>query len=115
MTARERGFLLLSSHLGEKRRNPLTTAQLRNLADRIRYADWPDEDRNLEAEDLISLGYGPEMADRIVHLLTEDDVLDYYLKKRAHYTHIPTPEALYTSFYTTHRTKLPYFRPACIG
>lgn len=81
MIARERGFLLLSSHLGEKRRNPLTTAQLRNLADRIRYADWPDEDRDLEAEDLISLGYGPEMADRIVHLLAEEDVLDYYLKK----------------------------------
>lgn len=81
MTAREQGFLLLSSHLGEKRRNPLTTAQLRILAERIRYADWPAEDRALEAGDLISLGYGPEMAERIVRLLAEEDVLDYYLKK----------------------------------
>lgn len=81
MTARERGFLLLSSHLGEPRRKPLTTAQLRTLADRAAVADKPQKDRELEPADLIALGYGREMAKRIVGLLSEEDVLDYYLRK----------------------------------
>ena len=81
MTARERGFLLLSSHLGEKRRKPLTTAQLRVLADRVQHAVISAEDRELELRDLAALGYGPEMAGRIVALLAEEDVLDYYLRK----------------------------------
>ena len=81
MTARERGFLLLSSHLGEPRRKPLTTAQLRVLADRIRNTGISGEDRDLEPVDLIALGYGSEMAKRICHLLNEEDVLDYYLRK----------------------------------
>lgn len=81
MTARERGFLLLSSHLGEPRRKPLTTLQLRVLADRVQGAEMPAEDRDLEPGDLTALGYGPEMARRIVGLLSEEDVLDYYLRK----------------------------------
>ena len=81
MTPAERGFLLLSSHLGEKRRNPLTTAQLRVMADRMQAAPLPEEDRELEAADLLALGYGPEMAKHIVSLLSEEDVLDYYLRK----------------------------------
>lgn len=81
MTGPERGFLLLSSHLGEPRRKPLTTAQLRSLADRVRGAHTADVDRDLEFRDLLHLGYGPEMAKRIVSLLSEEDVLDYYLRK----------------------------------
>ena len=81
MTPAERGFLLLSSHLGEKRRNPLTTAQLRSLADRIRGSQWNGADRELAAADLMVLGYGREMAERIQRLLEEEDVLDYYLRK----------------------------------
>ena len=81
MIPAERGFLLLSSHLGEKRRNPLTTAQLRLLADRVRGSQWNGADRELEAADLMALGYGSEMAERIQRLLEEEDVLDYYLRK----------------------------------
>ena len=81
MIPAERGFLLLSSHLGEKRRNPLTTAQLRLLADRVRGSQWNGADRELEAADLMALGYGREMAERIQRLLEEEDVLDYYLRK----------------------------------
>ena len=81
MTPAERGFLLLSSHLGEERRSPLTTAQLRVLADRVQHAPMSREDRELVPADLTALGYGPEMANRIVSLLAEEDVLDYYLRK----------------------------------
>ena len=81
MTPAEKGFLLLSSHLGEERRSPLTTAQLRVLADRVQHAPMSREDRELVPADLTALGYGPEMANRIVSLLAEEDVLDYYLRK----------------------------------
>lgn len=81
MNARERGFLLLSSHLGEPRRKPLTTAQLRTLADRVQNTQMSGPERDLEPTDLIALGYGPEMAKRIWQLLREEDVLDYYLRK----------------------------------
>ena len=81
MTARERGFLLLSSHLGEPNRKVLTTAQMRVLAERVRTMEILDEDRDLTPRDLMDLGYGPEMANRIHRLLREEDVLDYYLRK----------------------------------
>ena len=83
MTGPERGFLLLSSHLGEQNRKPLTTAQLRLLADRVQNASVALQDRDLEMQDMMKLGYGPEMARRIVSLLDEEDVLDYYLRKGA--------------------------------
>lgn len=81
MTGAERGFLLLSSHLGEPARKPLTTAQLRTLADRIAYASRTGEDRELAPEDLTAMGYSYSAASRIVALLSEEDVLDYYLRK----------------------------------
>lgn len=81
MNGRERGFLLLSSHLGVPDRKPLTTAQLRVLADRMRGAQWPDGDRELNERDIAALGYGADMARRIIQLLAEEDVLDYYLRK----------------------------------
>lgn len=81
MKPAERGFLLLSSHLGEGCRKPLTTAQLRVLADRMRNFRMPEEDRELETADLMRLGYGPDMTKRILSLLSETDVLDYYLRK----------------------------------
>ena len=81
MTGAERGFLLLSSHLGEPGRKPLTTAQLRTLADRMAYAPRVEEDRELAPEDLTALGYSNSAAARMIALLGEEDVLDYYLRK----------------------------------
>ena len=81
MNGRERGFMLLSSHLGESGRKPLTASQLRVLADRVSMMNRPDEDRDLIQKDLTELGYSREMATRILRLLQEEDVLDYYLRK----------------------------------
>lgn len=83
MNPRERGFLLLTSHLGDPERRVLTTAQLRSLADRVRYSLMPGEDRALSREDLVGLGYGREMACRILQLLDEGDRLDAYLRRAA--------------------------------
>ncbi len=83
MNPREEGFLLLSSHLGNPDRKPLTTAQLRILADRVRNAENPRQDRDLTEEDLLSLGYSREFARRVVNLLEETELLRRYLRRGA--------------------------------
>lgn len=80
MRAAERGFLLLSSCLGDPMRKPLTTAQMRILSDRAWKMDFPNQERDLEMADLIALGYGRSMAARILKLLNDDAILDYYLQ-----------------------------------
>lgn len=79
MTPRERGFLLLCSRLGDPNRPTLTTSQLRELTLRVRSSDRPEDDRQLTEGDLAALGYGRDMARRIVGLLEEEERLDYYL------------------------------------
>lgn len=81
MNPREKGFLLLGSHLGDPDRKPLTPVQLRTLAQRVQAMEKPAENRELTQKDLISLGYGQEMATRILSLLGQEDVLDYYLHR----------------------------------
>ena len=81
MTGAEQGFLLLTSHLGNPMRRPLTAAQFRTLAERMQAASRTPEDRNLMPEDLKTLGYGQEMAERIVELLSEEELLDHYIQK----------------------------------
>ena len=81
MTAREQGFLLLTSHLGNPDRRVLTAAQLRNLARRIQAMEPPEEDRPLTVSDLGTLGYGPEMSGRILSLLREEELLERYLSR----------------------------------
>ncbi|MGN1016583.1 MAG: DNA-processing protein DprA [Faecousia sp.] len=79
MNPRERGFLLLASHLGNPERKVLTMAQLRNLAGRIQGMEPPEEERPMTVTDLEALGYGPEMAGRILALLEEEELLERYL------------------------------------
>ena len=81
MNPRERGFALLSSHLGDPGRRPLTAPQLRVLARRTVEMEREEADRDLTAGDLSALGYGREMAEHIVHLLDQEDVLDHYLSR----------------------------------
>lgn len=79
MNAREAGFLLLGSTLGNPERKPLTTAQLRSLAARAAAMERPTGEREMTASDLTAMGYGPEMADRILGLLAETELLRRYL------------------------------------
>lgn len=79
MNAREAGFLLLGSTLGNPERKILTTAQLRSLATRAAVMERPAEDRELAVSDLTAMGYSPEMAQRIVGLLGETQLLHRYI------------------------------------
>ena len=83
MTPGERGFLLLTSQLGNPERKVLTVAQLRTLATRVRALPRPVADRELEPEDLRAMGFSGELAGRIMALLDEEELLDHYLSRGA--------------------------------
>lgn len=81
MNALETGFLLLTSQLGIPGRKVLTPPQLRTLAQRVRAAQWDQPERDLVPEDLMALGYSRDMAQRIVVLLEDRELLLYYCRK----------------------------------
>ncbi len=81
MKAQEKGFLLLTSQLGNPERKPLAVAQLRTLASRVRGSVKPDADRKLAAEDLMKLGYSAKDATRILQLLSEEALLEHYFSR----------------------------------
>lgn len=89
MNPRERGFLLLTSHLGDPDRRVLTVAQLRTLALRVQDMVPEQTDRELTEADLMVLGYNREMAERIVHLLAQESLLDAYLAKGKRQDSVP--------------------------
>ena len=79
MTPREAGFLLLTCHLGDPDRRPMTVAQLRKLAQRAREHSGWDLSAQLEPADLMALGYGEEAACHIAQLLSQQEQLDWYV------------------------------------
>lgn len=89
MTGAEKGFLLLCCHLGNPERRPLTVAQFRKLARRVRDSEKAPGDRELEHTDLKKLGYSPEEAERILGLLDEEDLLKRYLAKATKHGCVP--------------------------
>lgn len=93
MIPRQLGFLLLTSHLGNPQRKVLTTAQLRTLTDRIRCSTAAPADRALTVQDLTALGYGHGMAEQIIALLEDDEILNFYLRRAARTGCIPVTRA----------------------
>lgn len=81
MTGPEKGFLLLTSQLGDPERRPLTVAQFRKLANLVAGKEHPGENRELEEKDLLSLGYDAATAQRILSLLGEKNRLREYLHR----------------------------------
>lgn len=83
MNAGERGFLLLSSSLGNPERKPLTPYRLRQLSSRYLALPSADGEKTLEPGDLLAIGFDRETAERTVALLSEEAALDRYLEKAA--------------------------------
>lgn len=81
MNAKERGFLLLTSQLGDPERKPLTVPQFRSLAARVTQMEQPKDSRELVEADLLALGYDRAMANRIMGLLASDMALERYLNR----------------------------------
>ncbi len=78
-----RGFLLLSSKLGDPERRPLSTAQLRLLAQKAPYLpmDDADADADITLEHLLSAGVEKWLANRTLALLEDELQLDAYLTR----------------------------------
>ena len=66
MNPRERGFLLLTSRLGNPDRQILSTAQLRALALRMRGRECAQPEREMTRQDFIALGYDRATAEQVV-------------------------------------------------
>lgn len=89
MNPREKGFLLLTSHLGNPDRPVLTAAQLRTLALRARDGDRSQANREITERDFRELGYDPGTAARMCRLLSEEEQLEYYLRRGARMDCVP--------------------------
>jgi len=79
LNSREKGFLLLTCQLGDADRRPLTPPQLRTLAQRVSIQERPVQDRELQEEDLLAMGYHRVMAQRILRLLADEELLDHMI------------------------------------
>lgn len=112
MTGAERGFLLLTSQLGNPERRPLTVAQLRLLGQRVRQLPPPVQDRDLTVADIARLGYDKDMAWRVVSLLEEEDLLECYLEKAARVGCVPLTRRSAT--YPVRARRLDPDAPGCL-
>lgn len=81
MTGAEAGILLLTSRLGNPERKILSAAQVRILSGRVQMAQKENVRRDLEVDDLVAMGYGREMAGRMLALLNEEELLHYYCRR----------------------------------
>ena len=81
MTGAEKGFLLLTSHLGNPSRPVLTVSQFRILTSRVQAMEKPRQDRELLVSDLVPLGYSRDQAVRMVQLLSEEELLHHYVSR----------------------------------
>ncbi len=89
----EYGFLLLTSHLGNPGRKPLSVAQFRELANRCEEMDFREASREIMPEDFVSVGYGKQFAAHMVSLLQEEEQLQWYLSKAEKQGIIPITRA----------------------
>ena len=75
------GFALLGSHLGDPDRKILTPPQIRSLTERMELLTGNDPERELTVEDFLNLGYGRDMACRVLELLQGKEQLAAYLRE----------------------------------
>lgn len=113
MNSKERGFLLLTEHLGNPERKPLTVAQFRTLAERASQMEKPLECRDLQEQDLIRLGYDRTVAQRILALLSEEELLDRYLYKGHRLGCVPIPR-ISDAYPVAVRIRLGLDAPGCL-
>ena len=81
MNPRECGFLLLSSKLGDPDRKPLTTAQLRLIAQRAALLQPGEDGEQLNISHLLSIGIEKGLAEHVLLLLKDTLQLQAYLDK----------------------------------
>lgn len=81
MIPRERGFLLLTSHLGDPDRRVLSYPQLRDLAAKVAAFPHGAAEGELSEAHLRQLGCSEELSRRVLRLLGQEAELDWYLSR----------------------------------
>lgn len=74
------GFLLLTSHLGNPERKPLSVSQMRCLAQRV-LEHGAFEPGELTQKQLLAMGCSQALSARILALLEDTALLEHYLQK----------------------------------
>ena len=93
LTAAERGFLLLTSNLGNPGRKPLTVAQFRELMVRAGRINYRDISRDVDVHDFVSIGYSPQFAQHIITLLYDEELLGWYMIRSRKHDCVPITRA----------------------
>ena len=96
MTGAERGFLLLTSQLGDPERKPLTVAQFRELSLRADGRICAEPDREMNAQDFVALGYDGKTAQHLWRLLQDTQLLEHYLLRAKRAGCVPITRATAT-------------------
>lgn len=81
MNPKDAGFLLLTSCLGDPNRKPLTVARFRELTKKARLMEKPEARRELTLQDLQTIGCSLEEGQQILYLLSENELLKYYVNQ----------------------------------
>lgn len=89
----ERGFLLLTSNLGDPGRKPLTVAQFRELMVRADRINSRDISRDVDVHDFVSIGYSSQFAQHIIDLLQDGELLSWYMIQAGKYDCAPITRA----------------------
>lgn len=113
MTGAQRGFLLLCSHLGDPGRRVLTPARFRFLASRAPALERPVQERDLTEADLKHLGVTGEEARQILTLLSQESLLDSYLRRAEQLGCVPITRAC-EGYPVSLRHSLGLDAPACL-
>ena len=91
MIPRERGFLLLTSHLGDPERRVLSYPQLRDLAAKVAAFPHADAEGELSEAHLRQIGCSEELSRRVLRLLGQEAELDWYLSRGKRQGCVPIP------------------------
>lgn len=89
MNSREKGFLLLTSHLGVPERRPLTPRRLKEIGSYAAKLRTQDPNQDLTPEHLSAVGCEKALAERTVSLLSEWRLLENYLEQGSRHCCVP--------------------------
>lgn len=81
MTPPELGFLMLTSHLGDPNRNPLTAPQLERVYAAVRLSGRTEGEGDVTPEILAELGLPQTLTERIPALLSQESQAKAYLEQ----------------------------------
>ncbi len=93
MTPKEKGFVLLSSHLGYPDRPVLTPTMMLTVQQQVAQVRRENADRPMRTGDLLKMGLAPALADRVMGLMSDQAALEQYLQAAARVGCVPLTPA----------------------